>query len=92
MTEIRSMPLGAQHLIYGAMSDQMVDALFDTDAPAAPFAERMYMHWGFIERTAEGKFDSEMCERLEVFAREHAKLVELFEMAQKVPCRTGNIN
>ena len=83
MTEIRSMPLGTQHVIFGVMSDQMVDALFDTDEPTAPFAERMYMHWGFLERTAEGKFDSEMCERLEVFAREHAKLVELFEMAQK---------
>jgi len=77
------MPLGAQHVIYGVMSDQMVDALFDDDEPTAPFAERMYMHWGFLERTFEGKFDSEMCERLEVFAREHVKLVELFEMAQK---------
>ena len=82
MTEIRSMALGMQHIMYGVMSDQMVDALFDKDAPDAPFAERIYMQWGFLERTAEGKFDPEMCERLEVFAREHAKLVELFEMAQ----------
>ena len=93
MTEIRSLPLGAQKIVYTSMARGVVDVLFEGREANMhgherdPFADEVYCAWTetqtILKPALDGQFDHEVRERIEVFNQEHDRIFKLFAMADE---------
>ena len=93
MTEIRSLPPGAQKIVYASMARHVVDLLYEGTSANAhererhPFADEVYCAWTetetIVKPALDGQFDREVRERIEVFHSEHDGILKLFAMADE---------